>query len=425
MKTIVGIATPQGAGGIGIIRISGEDALDITSKMFSEKLIPRHATLGQINGKGFKDTGIAIYFQAPNSYTGEDVVEIQSHGGYHLVNKILETAISCGATLAEPGEFTKTALLNGKMTLSEAENIIDIINAESDLELTNSTKVMSGELHNLLSKIQEELISIRAEIYAYLDYPEDLESPDIPVARVHTIIKQIENLLSTASRGQIIKNGIKVAFLGEPNAGKSSIFNALLGDNRSIVTNIAGTTTDIITETILHKGIKINFIDTAGLRKGDLSVIEQHGIDRTKTVMNSADILLIIIDATTMNTVSFPNHKKHIKVYNKSDLVKTKQKDGICVSAKTKANLDKILDEVVHLAMDTTVSSDVLMLTNKRHITELEKALNVLSQITQSMELDKMSADITTALEHIGKITGADIDERTLDEIFSKFCLGK
>ena len=424
-KTIVGIATPVGFGGIGIVRLSGEQALKIAGKMFDQPLKPRHATLVTLHGDNFTDTAIALYFPAPHSFTGDDVVEIQAHGGWHLINRIMQTAIKHGATPAEPGEFTRTAVLNGKMTLTQAESTIDLINAESDLELQNASLLQAGELQKILTQIEGDLVSVRAEIEAYLDYPEALATPAVPWAKIEQIKTTINQLLATARDGQIIKNGINVCLVGCPNAGKSSLFNALVQDNRSIVTNIAGTTTDIITQTITHRGLKINFIDTAGIRDGDLSPIELQGIARAKATIKDADLLVIVVDATTRVMVDFPRDKKHLIVYNKCDLCPDLPKDGLAVSAKTGYHVTELLDTIVQMTTQTPAANGVLNLTNERQINELRNAAQILTDIKANEALDKIAANITLALTHIGKITGSDVDEKTLDEIFSKFCLGK
>jgi len=425
MKTIVGIATPMGFGGVGIVRLSGPDALTIVSKMFNRPLQPRYATLGTLSGENFSDTVLAIYFPAPHSFTGEDVVEIQAHGGWHLINRIMQTTIKHGATPAEPGEFTRIAVLNNKMTLTQAESSLDLIHAESDAELQNASRLMSGDLEKLVQQIENNLIEVRAQIDAYLDYPEDLESPDLPMSQINEIKATINRLLTTANHGQIIKNGINVCLIGCPNAGKSSLFNALIGDNRSIVTDIAGTTTDTISEKITYQGIKINLIDTAGIRENATSLIEAQGIARAKTILQEADILLIIVDATTRQMVDFPKDKKHIIVYNKSDLCPDTPNDGIAVSAKTGKNIELLLKAIVKMATQTAPSSSSVYLTNERQTNLLRQANQLLCEINTEQPLDQISANITLALSYIGKITGTDIDERTLDEIFSKFCLGK
>jgi len=425
MKTIVGIATPMGFGGVGIVRLSGAKALAIASQMFDHPLKPRHATLGTVHGENFTDTVLAIYFPAPHSFTGEDVVEIQAHGGWHLINRIMQTAIKHGATPSEPGEFTRIAVMNNKMTLTQAESTLDLINAESDAELQNASRLMSGELQNLVTNIENDLVAARAQIDAYLDYPEDLDSPDVPMEPINRAKDTISHLLATAQHGQIIKNGINVCIIGCPNAGKSSLFNALIGDNRSIVTDIAGTTTDVITEKITYQGVKINLIDTAGIRDDATSAIEQQGIARAKAILQTADILLVVVDATTRVMLDFPHDKKHLIVYNKSDLCPDTPPDGIAVSAKTGHNVDLILKTIVEMVTNTAPVGNMINLTNERQTNLLRKAYDLLNTINPHEPLDKISANITLALSYIGKITGTDVDERTLDEIFSKFCLGK
>ncbi len=425
MKTIVGIATPVGFGGVGIVRLSGVNALGIVFQMFNRPLKPRYATLGTISGKNFTDTALVIYFPAPHSFTGEDVVEIQAHGGWHLVNRIMQTAIQCGATPAEPGEFTRLAVMNNKMTLTQAESTLDLINAESDAELQNASRLMSGELQTLLSGLENNLVEARAQIDAYLDYPEDLDSPTIPMKQINQAKNIIDDLLSTAKHGQIIKNGINVCIIGCPNAGKSSLFNALVGDNRSIVTDIAGTTTDVIAEKITYQGIKINLIDTAGIHDDVTSAIEEQGIARAKNMLQNADILLVVVDATTRVMVDFPHDKQHLIIYNKSDLCPNTPPDGIAVSAKTGQNINLILAKIVEMATRTAPVGNLVNLTNERQANLLREAQTLLAAINSNEPLDKISANITLALSYIGKITGTDVDERTLDEIFSKFCLGK
>ncbi len=425
MKTIVGIATPMGFGGVGILRLSGADALSITAKMFNRPLQPRHATLGVLTGDNFTDTVLAIYFPAPHSFTGEDVVEIQAHGGWHLMNRIMQTAIKHGATPAEPGEFTRIAVLNNKMTLNQAESSLELINAESDAELQNAARLMAGELEKQVNSIEKDLIDARALIDAYLDYPEDLDSPELPMTQINRAKVNIEQLLTSAYHGQMIKNGINVCLIGCPNAGKSSLFNALIGDNRSIVTDIAGTTTDTISEKITYQGIKINLIDTAGIRENATSVIEEHGIARAKSIIQEADILLVIVDATTREMVDYPKDKKHLIIYNKSDLCPDTPNDGIAVSAKTGKNIELILKSIVEMATKTAPTGSMIYMTNERQTNLLKQAQSLLTEINPTAPLDQISANITLALSYIGKITGTDIDERTLDEIFSKFCLGK
>jgi tRNA modification GTPase len=443
VKTIAGIATPTGFGGIGIVRLSGADSLQILQKMFLPKsaeksaaeIAARRATLGTVYGDGFSDTVIAIYFPAPYSFTGENVVEIQAHGGYKLLQKIMQTAISHGAVPATNGEFTKTAFLNGKLSLDEAESIMDIINAESDAEISNAGQIMLGALRTKLNGVENALISARADIDAYLDYPDELPTKPKYNAAIKKIIAQIDGLLATAKTGQTIKNGISVAIIGKPNAGKSSLFNAIINENRSIVTDIAGTTTDTVHEHIIHKGIKIKFTDTAGIRDGK-NIIETDGIARAVDAAKKADIVLVVLDATTeLNEydrycIDIAAEKSPIIVYNKTDIAKINMtalhtNGRIPVSAKTNKNIGLVLDKIVDLTVQMPTAANALLITNERHARELMNSKTALISALCAGTPDMASADITTALNHIGAITGTNVTEATLDEIFSKFCLGK
>jgi tRNA modification GTPase len=394
-------------------------------------IIARRATLGTVYGDGFADTAIAIYFTTPHSFTGENVAEIQAHGGYKLLQRIMQTAISHGCVPATNGEFTKTAFLNGKLSLDEAESIMDIINAESDAEISNAGQIMRGALRKRLNKIEAALISTRAGIDAYLDYPDEL--PKIPKydAAIKKIVTQIDALLATAKTGQTIKNGICVAIIGKPNAGKSSLFNAIINENRSIVTDIAGTTTDTIHEQITHKGVKIRFVDTAGIHDGQ-TVIERDGIARAVDAAKKADIVLVVLDATTelnaydRHCIEIATEKSPIIVYNKTDIKPAPHTtDQIPVSAKTHKNIAAVLDKIVALAVQTPAANNSLLITNERHARELADSKSALLSALTADATDMASADITTALNHIGAITGTNVDESTLDEIFAKFCLGK
>ena len=425
-KTIAGIATPPGNSGIGIVRLSGPKALEISRL----RLKPRIATTVKVLG----DTAVAIYFKAPNSFTGEDIVELQCHGGHFLLQKVLATAVSHGAVLAEPGEFSRRAFLNGKISLDQAEAIIDIINAESELQLQCANKTFSGALRERLGQIESELIEISAKIEAALDYPDEVGSPDISLESVK---KEIDGLINTAATGRIISHGINVAVLGKPNAGKSSIFNALLNNQRSIVTEIAGTTTDTISESINYRGIKIIFHDTAGIRKGS-NKIEILGIERTKKVIESCDIALVIFDITEKpdgELLRLIGNKPHVAVYNKSDLeefpskirgVAAKRLTGcLKVSALKNQNINEIKEQIYKKALFTPPAADSIIITNARHLNELKQASAALSRIDDAAPLDCIASEITTALNHIGNITGTRASEAVLDEIFSRFCLGK
>ena len=332
-NTIACISTPLGTGAISIIRISGPQCLNIAKKVFVCKhkdIVPRYLYLGDFVYKNINDKCLMVHFKAPLSYTGEDMVEFQCHGGEFLAENILKSLLECGANLAENGEFSKRAFLNGKLTLDKAEGIIDVINATSEAELKAGYKILKGELKQTVNKIQGALTEFLARINVDLDYPEhdDEHTTALYVKNGLLNLKaEIESLLKTATTGKVVKNGINVAIIGKPNVGKSSILNALIGENRAIVTNIAGTTRDTIVETINFNGIKFNFIDTAGIRESD-DIVEKIGIERSKQSIKEADVVLIVFDNSSDLTVEdkklleLKKEKKRILILNKTDLVK-------------------------------------------------------------------------------------------------------
>lgn len=421
-RTIASIVTPPGSSGVGIVRVSGPLSYQITNKLTGKKLKPRIATLVSI----LNDTAIAIYFKTPNSFTGEDIVEFQCHGSYFLLQKVLKSIISHGAVLAEPGEFSRRAFLNGKLSLDQAEAIIDIINAQNDTQLKNAGAILNGNLRTILDLAEKKLIEISAQLEAAIDYPEDVDTADT-AAPIKNLLKDLIALIDTAQTGRIISNGIHVAVLGKPNVGKSSIFNALLNTDRSIVTDIAGTTTDTITESISYKGINIIFHDTAGIREGQ-SKVESLGIQRSKKIIESCDIALIIKDASQVEKddtelLDLVKNKPHIVVNNKSDL-KIKE-NMLNVSAKTGYNISEIKKQIYDKVITSPIQTDKIIITNTRHLNELKLAVDALDRALQTAPLDCIATDINAALNHIGNITGTNASEAVLDEIFSRFCLGK
>ena len=429
-RTICGIATPTGNGGVGIVRISGPQALEIANKMFDKPLAHHKVVVGTIHGKDFTDNGLAIYFKAPHSFTGDDVVELQCHGGYFLLQKIVQAALSHGAEMATAGEFSKTAFLNGKLSLDQAEAIIDIIHAESDLQLGSAGKIYSGALRDRLDSLEKVMVDITAQIEATLDYPEhDIEHTTAQniLPQIRKLREQIGALISTAHQGRIISNGINVAVLGKPNVGKSSVFNALLNTDRSIVTATAGTTTDTISESIHYNGIKITFHDTAGIRESGRTV-EKLGIERTKKMLNDCDIVLVILDDVgDAELLGIVGDKPHIIVYNKSDI---KKYSGVfSVSAKTGANIDEIKKRIYDIVVSSPIKTDAVIITNARHLNELVLSANALDSAIHALQtdipLDCVASDVATALNHIGNITGTRASDAVLSQIFSRFCLGK
>lgn len=436
--TIVALATPQGSGGIGIIRLSGNKSKSIAEKITKNpNLKPRYAQLIQFNNNSLQDNAILIYFVAPNSYTGEDVVEFQCHGGRYVTDKVIDLCLNNGARLANPGEFTKRAFENGKISLEQAEGIIDIINAETESEAKAGFSLLNGELFKKVDNMQSLLTSKLAEIEVTLDYPEhdiEYETKESIKKSLLSIKQELEKLINTEQTGRIIKDGINVAILGRPNVGKSSILNKLLGYDRAIVTDVAGTTRDTISESIIYKGIKMNLIDTAGIRESQ-DIVEKIGIDKSIQTIDSADIILLILDNSQdltkedKNNIELVKDKNVIFVSNKSDLNKKLNFDNsILVSAKDNKNIDKIKDEIYNKVVDKKIISQDIILTNKRHIQLIREAYNNINNALENIDtvtLDCIALDIKNAWLNLGAITGQVADEKIIDQIFSRFCLGK
>lgn len=441
MKTIVAIATPPGHGGIGIVRISGPQSLDIAKKMFNGSLEPRVATLGTIDA-GIADQAIAIYFKAPHSFTGEDVVEFQLHGGYLLLEKVVDHAVKLGCSLAENGEFTKRAFLNGKLSLDQAEGIIDTIMATSPAALQNATTIYAGTLKDKLKAMETVLVECVAKITVTLDYPEhdeEVTTKEQIKIEIEAILKQLDELISSSIAGRFIANGIQIAMVGKPNVGKSSLFNALLSKNRSIVTDIQGTTRDMVTETIHYKGLSMVFHDTAGLRDSS-DKVEKLGIHRTREAIQIADIVVCIFDVSAppqkedLELINLSKDKNAIFILNKSDKPEHTQwkelligKQIIRTSALKNRNLDTIKETIYKQTYMQAPQINTLAITNARHLAQLQHAHATLSSSLANIDspLDCISIDINTALSHIGNISGTSTSDKVLDEIFSRFCIGK
>lgn len=448
-KTIVAISTALGNGGISIIRMSGKDSLSITSRVFKNKncdvkdFEPRKLYLGEFDCGDTKDKCMCVYFKAPYSFTGDDIVEFHCHGGLTLTNKIFEKLVECGCTPAGKGEFSKLAFLNGKISLDEAEGIIDMINAESESELKYGYQLMQGKLKNEIIDIQKELTELLAKIEVTLDYPEeDLEEETTDEIRnkLLSVKERLQSLLSTASLGKAVKEGTKILIYGKTNAGKSSLLNSLLEYNRAIVTDIQGTTRDTLEETFEYKGFKFILIDTAGIRESS-DVVESIGIEKSKEMVKIADIVLFVVDGSRelneddFNIISTLSDKNVVVVVNKhdlpqkADLSKLPFENKVYISSTTGENIDQLKELLYSTVTKNNITNSAVVITNSRHITALKEGLlhteNSLASLDGECMLDLVSIDIKNIWLSLGDITGNSNNEDIIDDIFSKFCVGK
>ncbi len=444
--TIVANATPLTASAVSIIRISGKDALNIGKSIFSKKedIKPRKAYFGKFideNGE-IIDEGLFLYFKAPKSFTGEDVVEIQVHGSVPVVKKIIKEAIKKGARFAQPGEFTKRAFLNGKIDLTQAEAIAQLIEAKSEKASKAAVNLLEGKLSKEIKFLKEKLININMLIEAELNFPEDVEEIDETVIKkdLKEVIDKIKQLLSTYKKGKLIREGIKLAIVGRPNVGKSSLFNSLMGYERAIVSDIQGTTRDFIEESFTLNGIPVRLIDTAGIREAK-DEIEKIGIQKTKEKIEEADIILFVFDVSKglteedLKIYEEVKYKKPIVVGNKSDLILDKNqkkyyfKDIIYTSVKTKEGINQLEEEILK-ELYLTEESDTEIYINLRHQEILEKALNILNKIYKNFEnylnfKEILMLEIREAENYLSEIIGEISTEDVLGKIFSSFCIGK
>jgi len=450
-KNIVAISTAMGSGGISIIRMSGKDVCKIADKVFSTTnnlkptaFEPRRMYLGNFVYKDIKDKCLCVYFKSPNSYTGEDMIEFQCHGGMTLTNRIFESLVEVGCEPATKGEFSKLAFLNGKISLDEAEGVIDIINAESDSELKAGYNLMQGGLRREIESMQSRLTELLAKLEVTLDYPEeDLEEETRSniSSELHSVKSKLEEILSTASYGKCIKDGVRILIYGRTNAGKSSLLNSLLNFERAIVTDIQGTTRDTLEEVFEYKGYKFILIDSAGIRESD-DVVESIGIDKSKKALEFSDIVLYILDGSEeiddedKNIMSLLNGKNVILVVNKSDLGCKIHTDNfkfdkiINISTKTGDGIEALKEMLLDYVVSKNVGLSSLVLTNTRHIEAIKSAIEFTNQSISSVSddeisLDLVSIDIKNIWLSLGDITGNSDNEKIIDDIFSKFCVGK
>ena len=447
--TIAAIATAMSNSGIGIVRISGEESLNIIQKVYKGKTLKDHAIhYGYIvDGDETIDKVLVMVMKGPHSFTGEDTVEINCHGGVYVVKRILETVINAGARPAEPGEFTKRAFLNGKIDLSQAEAVIDVINSKNEYALKSSVSQLKGNVQKKIREIREQIIYHTAFIETALDDPEHISVDGYGETlrlTVDQLICELDVLLKSSDNGRIIKEGIKTVIVGKPNAGKSSLLNVLVGEERAIVTDIAGTTRDVLEETINLNGVSLNIMDTAGIRNTE-DIVEKIGVDKAKTYANEADLVIYVVDASCefdqndYDIIEMIRDKKTIILLNKSDLATVITKDMVksiidkpivSVSAKEEQGIQEFEDIIKNMFFHGEISfNDEVYITNMRHKAAIQDAYHSLQKVIVSIDNDMpedfYSIDLLDAYESLGSITGETIGEDLVNEIFSKFCMGK
>ena len=453
--TIAAISTAMTNSGIGIVRMSGVESLEIIQKIYKGKIekdfekIKTHTIhYGYIvDGDETIDEVLVMILKGPHSFTGEDTVEINCHGGVYVVKRILETVIKHGARPAEPGEFTKRAFLNGKLDLSQAEAVIDVINSKNEYALKSSVSQLKGNVQKKIKEIREEIIYHTAFIETALDDPEHI-SVDGYGEKLHGVVdnllEELDRLVKSSDNGRIIKEGIKTVIVGKPNAGKSSLLNVLVGEDRAIVTDIAGTTRDVLEESIQLNGISLNIMDTAGIRDTE-DIVEKIGVDKAKTHANEADLVIYVVDASRnldendLDIIEMIRDKKAVILLNKSDLdtvineeiIKNHiDKPVLSISAKEEQGIRELEDTLKEMFFHGEISfNDEVYITNVRHKTALQDAYGSLQKVIISIENDMpedfYSIDLLDAYESLGSITGETIGEDLVNEIFSKFCMGK
>ena len=454
--TIAAISTAMSASGIGIVRISGENAMDVIAKIYRSKngkkdirtVVSHTIHYGFIyDGEEVVDEVLVMIMRGPHTYTGEDTVEIDCHGGVYAMKRVLETVLKNGAVIAEPGEFTKRAFLNGRLDLSQAEAVMDVIQAKNSMALKSSVEQLKGSVQRAVKEIRARLLHQIAYIETALDDPEHFDLTDYTQELQKIVEKESENiseLLKTADDGRMIQEGIKTVILGKPNAGKSSLLNFLVGEDRAIVTEIAGTTRDILEEYISLNGITLRVIDTAGIRETE-DVVEKIGVGKAKQMAENADLILYVVDSSLplddndRKIMELLSGRKSIVIYNKTDLEaavdieELKEKTGspvIPVSVVEETGISQLEDEIKRMFFHGELSfNDEVYITNARHKAALEESKEslklVMDSIAMGMSEDFFSIDLMNAYESLGRIVGESVGEDLVNEIFSKFCVGK
>ncbi|MDH6459200.1 tRNA modification GTPase [Fusobacterium sp. PH5-7] len=452
--TIAAISTPRGEGGIGIVRISGNNALEILGKIFrpKSKKAVRDLRNFSINyghlydGENLVDEVLVSIMKAPNTYTKEDIVEINCHGGFVITEKVLETVLKNGARISESGEFTRRAFLNGRLDLTQAEAVMDIIHGKTEKSVSLSLDQLRGDLKEQIGHLKKLVLDVAAHINVVLDYPEEGIDDPLPenlVGNLREVMDTTDTLIRSYDKGKMIKEGIKTAIVGKPNVGKSSILNSVLKEERAIVTHVAGTTRDVIEEVVNLKGIPLVLVDTAGIRKTD-DLVENIGVEKSKQLIESADLILFVVDGSRaldeedMRIHEAIKAEKVIGILNKIDIREdidlsplTKINKWLEISAIKNQGIDEMEEEIYNHIIEENVedSSQKITITNIRHKSALEKTKqsieNIFETIENGLPMDLMAVDIKGALDSLSEVTGEISSEDLLDHIFSNFCVGK
>ena len=447
--TIAAISTPLGEGAIAIVRLSGSDALSIAKKVFQGKDLDKVAShtinYGHIFDKDrLVDEVMLSVMKAPKTFTREDLVEINTHGGIAVTQEILQLLLRSGARLAEPGEFTKRAFLNGRIDLAQAESVMDLIRAKTDQAANIAVKQLDGSLSNLINNIRQEILESLAQVEVNIDYPEydDVETmtSQMLLEKTAHFEQLLETLLATAKRGKILREGLRTAIIGRPNVGKSSLLNQLLREEKAIVTDIAGTTRDVITEFANIGGVPLELIDTAGIRETE-DVVEKIGVERSQKALEEADLVLLVLDASSpltpkdLELLELSSATNRIILLNKTDLpekieLEKLPEDFIRISALKNENLDAVEKQIRALFFSGEIEAkDATTLSNARHIGLVEQALDALKEanrgLAMGLPVDLIQVDVTRCWQLLGEITGEAAPDELITQLFSQFCLGK
>ncbi len=445
--TICAISTAVGIGGISIIRVSGKEALSIVNGIFKGKdlrSVQSHTiNYGHIvfEDKIIDEVLVSVML-SPKTYTTEDVVEINLHGGIATTNKVLEILLNSGCRLAEPGEFTKRAFLNGRIDLVEAEAVEEVIKADNDNARSLSVNQLTGKISDIIRKMKERLIGLETNIEVNIDYPEYEDIEDMTNSKVLSELEDfrlsVDDMIKESNTGRIIKDGIDVAIIGKPNVGKSSVLNALLEEEKAIVTDIEGTTRDIVEGTMMLDGVKLNFIDTAGIRKTD-DVVEKIGVDKAKEQINKADVVILVLNNNEplseeeKELLDLLKNKKHIIFINKDDLVKKMDVEfegAVYGNTMSNGGLDKLKKRISEMfSLEEIPKKDFTYISNARQLSLMKKVREAIDKaitsLKEGMPVDVVSIDLEEARTHLGELLGEVYDEELIDELFQRFCLGK